>query len=278
VSTTQSTICSSENEQGPSEAPASNRPIPVGANRILKLTEAPSIDIHRTDEVNGQPLAIDDLQDLSPDEREIVRESDQAFAQLRGQTWAFWKKVGAGLVILRDLAMRQTGTTSVMSKRYKDRFHALLEHRAYCGERMSASTRKALLRCAELSPELDEWHDSLDEDRRLQLNHPVCVLGAFYESKKPKLAPGRSPQARHEAELEKVQQEAATAVASRDALVEEQQQQIDRLTNQADSGMGADTEAGIRSIVDYVIARCGTAEQVRAVISGLAAHLEQRPS
>ena len=82
--------------------------------------------------------------------------------------------------------MRETGSNNVMSKRYKMRFHELLEQRAYRSERLSDTTRKALLKCAELSPELDEWHDHLDEDRRLRLNHPVCVLRAFRKSQKHK--------------------------------------------------------------------------------------------
>jgi hypothetical protein len=243
-------------------------PKPFGAGSPLPGTE---------DAINGQPLTIDRLQQLSPDEQEVVRQSDEAFIQVR-QTWAHWKKVRAGLLILRDLAMRETGSNNIISKRYKDRLHELLEHRAYRSEKMNATTRKALLKCAELSQELDEWHDHLDEDRRLQLNHPVCVLRAFRESQNHKPASRQSRRAHHQAEREKVQQEAATAVSSRDALIEEQQQQINQLTKQADSAMGKDTEGGIQSIVQYVVKKCETNQKIREVIDGLKRYLEQRQS
>ena len=220
------------------------------------------------DAINGQPLTIDYLQELSPDEREVVRQSDEAFIQVR-QTWAGWKTVGAGLVVLRNLAMRETGSNNIMSKRYKNRFHELLEQRAYRSESMSDTTRKALLKCAELSPELDEWYDHLDEDRRLRLNHPERVLRAFRASQKRKPASRQSRRAHYEAELEKVQQDAGAAVSSRDAQIEEQQQQIGRLTKQADSAMGKDTEGGIQSIVQYVVTKCETEQKIREVIFGL---------
>ena len=41
---------------------------------------------HAEGKVNGQLLAIDSLQSLAPEEREIVRQSDVAFVRVR-QTW-----------------------------------------------------------------------------------------------------------------------------------------------------------------------------------------------
>jgi hypothetical protein len=229
------------------------------------------------DAINGQPLTIGDLQQLTPDQREVVRRSDEAFIQVR-QTWAGWKSVGAGLAVLRDLAMRETGCNNIMSKRYKNRFHELLEHRAYRSEKMNATTRKALLKCAELSPELDQWHDHLDDDRRFRLNHPERVLRAFRESQTRKPASGQSRRVHLEAELEKVQQQTATAVSSRDARIEEKQQQIDRLTKQADSAMAEDAGGSIHRIVQYVVTKCGTDQRIREVIDGLNRYLEQRQS
>jgi hypothetical protein len=233
---------------------------------------------HETEEaINGQLLPIEDLQQLSPYEREVVRQSDEAFVQVR-QTWARWKTVRAGLVVLRDLAMRETGSSNTLSKRYKNRFHELLEHRAYRSEQMNDTTRKVLLKCAELSPQVDEWHDHLDEDRRLRLNHPERVLRAFRESQDHKPASRQSRRVHLEAELEKVQQEAATAVSSRDARIEEKQQQINRLTKQADSAMGEDPDGGIQCIVQYVVTKCGTEQKIREVIDGLIGYLEQQHS
>ena len=128
--------------------------------------------------VNGELLAIDSLQSFPPEEREIVRQSDEAFVRVR-QTWESWKQVRAGLVVLRDLAMREAGANDTKSKLYKNRFHELLEQRAYCSKKMEPSVRKTLLKCAELAPEIDDWHDRLDEHRRLRLDHPITVLHAF---------------------------------------------------------------------------------------------------
>jgi hypothetical protein len=171
--------------------------------------------LHTDGAGNGQRLAIDELQGFSPNEWEVVRRSDEAFNRL-GQTWENWKQLSAGLVVLRERAMRETGSVNIRSKRYKDRFHQLLEDRPYCSAKMSASTRKALLKCAELSPELDEWYATLDEHRRDGLNHPGRVLDAFREAKGAKRASANG-RARHETELETVRQEAAVAISSRDA-------------------------------------------------------------
>jgi hypothetical protein len=233
---------------------------------------------HVTDDaINGQLLTIGDLQQLSPDEREVVRRSDEAF--MVRQTWARWKMVRAGLVVLRDLAMREAGSKTIISKLYKNRFHELLEHRAYRSEKMNDTTRKALLKCAELLPELDEWHDHLDEDRRLQLNHPVCVLRAFRESQNYKPASRQSRRAQHEVELEKVRQEAATAVSSQDELIEEKQQQIDQLLKQNDSPRtGDNVGSDIEDVVQYVVVSCKTEQRIRDVIDGLNRYLEQLQS
>jgi hypothetical protein len=247
--------------------------------------------------VNGQPLAIDDLQGLSPHDREVVRESDEAFHWLQHPTWEHWKKVRAGLVVLRSLAMRETGSVSIRSKRYKNRMHELLEGRPYCSAKMSASTRKALLKCAELSPELDDWHAALDEDQRVRLNHPTTVLRAFQKTKDAKPASPRFRQPTRDAELETVRQEAAVAISSRDAQIREQERQIEELVKQVkpapDSACdaAADTEetdhagaehpehkedADSARIVQYIVTMCGAVEEkIREVIDGLTAYLEE---
>jgi hypothetical protein len=203
-------------------------------------------------------------------------------------------------MVLRELAMRETGSVNILSMRYKDRFHDLLERRAYCSANMSASTRKALLKCAELSPELDEWYATLDEHRRGGLNHPLTVLRAFREAKDPKRASAQSRRASYEAELETVRQEAAAAISISDAQIKEQDQQIEELTKQikpaldSASDADADTEetdhagsehpedkkdADSARIVQYVVTKCGAVEEkIREVIDGLTAYLEERVS
>jgi hypothetical protein len=218
----------------------------------------------------GELLAIDALQSLAPEEREIVRQSEVAFVQVR-QTWQRWQDVRAGLVVLRNLAMRETGANSPKSKLYKDRFHELLEQRAYCSAKLEPSIRKALLKCAELAPEIDEWHDNLDESRRLRLNNPIRVLQAFRKSLEP---PPRSNPSRHELELEKVRQQAVATVACRDERINELQQQIDKLS--ISQGVLIAAEPDIDGISKYVIAACGSvATKIRNVIEVLKAHLER---
>jgi hypothetical protein len=246
---------------------------------------------------NGQRLAIDDLQGYSPDEWEVIRRSDTAFHQVR-QTWGNWKVVRDGLVLLRDRAMRETGSVSIQSKRYKDRLHELLENRPYCSAKMSPSTRKDLLQSAE--PEVEEWYATLDEQQRLGLNHPVTLMRAFRAAKRAKRASTKSRRAQHEAELERVRQEAAAAISSKDAQIQERDRQIEELTKQnkpaPDSACDtdADTErtdhAGAEHpddkedpdsarLVQYVVTKCkADQEKIREVIAGLTAYLEQRVS
>jgi hypothetical protein len=231
---------------------------------------------HAEWEVNGELLTIDSLQSLAPEEREIVRQSDVAFVGVR-QTWEGWKQVRAGLVLLRDLAMREAGANDPKSKLYKDRFHELLEQRAYRSTKMDPSTRKALLKCAELAPEIDEWHDRLGDHRRLRLNHPINVLHAFRKAQDPPSPPDQSAQTKHELELEKVRQESVAAVASRDERINELQQQIDTLSKPVDISDAAVSD--INNVVQYVIATCGGAEvKIRQVVRALTAYLERRPS
>ena len=231
---------------------------------------------HAEGKVNGELLPIDSLQSLAPEEREIVRQSDVAFVRVR-QTWDSWKQVRAGLVVLRDLAMREAGANDPKSKLYKDRFHRLLEQRAYCSTKMDPSTRKALLKCAELVPEIDEWHQRLDEHRRLRLNHPANVLRAFRKAQEPPSPPGQSGRTQHELEVEKVRQEAAVAVSSRDERINELQQRIDDLSKRVGISDAA-AESDTNTVVRYVIAACGGSEiKVKQVIDALTAYLERRP-
>ena len=226
--------------------------------------------------VNGELLPIDSLQSLAPEEREIVRQSEVAFVRVRA-TWECWKQVRAGLVVLRDLAMREAGANDPKSKLYKDRFHELLEQRAYCSGKMEPSTRKALLKCAELASQIDEWHDRLGEHRRLRLNHPVSVLNAFRKSQEPPSSPDQPRRTKHELELEKVRQEAVAAVSSRDERIIELQQQIDSLSKPVETFEAA--ESDIDTAVQYVVAMCGGADiKIRQVINALTACLEHSPS
>jgi hypothetical protein len=225
--------------------------------------------------VNCHPLMF--CNPSPPEEREIVQQSDAAFVLVR-QTWDSWKQVRAGLVVLRDLAMREAGAHDTKSKLYKNRFHELLEQRAYCSTKMDPSTRKALLKCAELATQIDEWHDRLDEHRRLRLNHPINVLHAFREAQQLPSPPAQSARAKHEIELEKVRQEAAAAVSSRDQRISELRQQIDTFSKQVDIPDPA-AESDTNTVVKYVIAACGGSRiKVQQVIDALTAFLEHRPS
>ena len=212
------------------------------------------------------------------------------------QAWENWKVVRYALVVLRERAMRETGSVKTQSKRYKNKFHELLENRPYCSAKMGPSTRKALLQSAE--PEVEKWHATLDEQQRLGLNHPVTLMRAFRAAKRAKRA---SPNVRphHEAELERVRQEAAAAISSKDAQIQERDRHIGELTKQikpvVESACDADADkertdhAGaehpepedpdIARIVQYVVTKCGAdQEKIREVIDRLIAYVEQRVS
>jgi hypothetical protein len=207
----------------------------------------------------------------SPEDRETICRSDEAFTRV-GQTWESWKQVGARLVVLRNFAMRETGVHSVMSKRYKDRFHELLEQREYRSAKMDASTRKALLQCLQLAPGIDHWHGQLPEPRRLRLNHPVNVLRAFREFQDLGSGWNQSRQTRYDRELENIRADAAAAIAIRDTQIEKLQQSIGARSTHADI-----PDDGTASVVRYVIATCGgEATKIKQVIDALSAYLEHR--
>ena len=270
--------------------------LPTEPREPSKSPDQPgSVPTHTDGAGNGQPLAIDDLQGFSPDEWEVVRRSDEAFNRVR-QTWEKWKTVRDGLVALRERAMRETGSVKTQSKRYKNKFHELLENRPYCSAKMSPSTRKDLLQSAE--PEVEKWHATLDEQQRLGLNHPVTLMRTFRAAKRAKRA-SRHVRPHHEAELERVRQEAAAAISSKDAQIQERDRHIGELTKQikpvVESACDADADkertdhAGaehpepedpdIARIVQYVVTKCGAdQEKIREVIDRLITYVEQRVS
>src|SRR4051794_19877097 len=183
----------------------------------------------RTSTENTATGHIDGLENLSAHERAIVRQSDEAFVHV-SRTWSHWMKVRAGLAILRDVAMRETGSRNDMSKLYKKRFHDLL---ACCSYRnMADTTTKVLLSCAGAAPAIDDWHASLSEARRLQLNHPDRVLRAFRAEHNAKQAHRLSRRESRVAELESVWQQAAAAMSAKDAQIKERDKLIAKLTKQ----------------------------------------------
>ncbi len=196
-------------------------------------SKAASLHAAATSTENKANGHIDGLESLSADQRAIVQQSDEAFVHV-GRTWSHWMKVRAGLAILRDVAMRETGSSNELSKLYKKRFHELL---ACCSYRnMAGTTRVVLLNCAGFAPAIDDWHASLNEDRQSRLNHPDRVLRAFLEKLNPKQAHSLSRRERHEAELESVWQHAAAAMSAKDAQIKERDKQIEKLTKQIAAG------------------------------------------
>ena len=272
--------------------------VPLVTNSRLRVTKAgiesarpdttaPSLQaakpIHPKNRPNGQPPCIAELVNLSADERQIVRESDEAFVHV-SCTWLHWTKVRAGLVVLRDVAMRETGSNNVISKRFKSRFHQLLEGCSF--RTIGNTTSKVLLQCADLGPAIDDWHAHISEDRRLRLNYPDRVLRAFREEQKPKPAHGRSARGRREAEIETVRQQAAAAMSIKDMLIKERDKQIRELRKHIMPGHPDRGEAGhpddsdgadIARIVNYVVANSGGSEaKIRKVVDGLNKYLKRR--
>ena len=106
------------------------------------------------------------LASLSAAEKQALRRGEDAFSRIR-RTYAEWRAVGDALRVLRTAAMQTVGANNLNSKRYRNEMASLVS--LFSFRSLSKTTRTVLL---ELTPEVDQWHAGLPEEKRLDLESP----------------------------------------------------------------------------------------------------------
>lgn len=123
---------------------------------------------------------------MSYPEAIIVEQGRDAWRRLQqGQRtmWQDWVRVGHALLIGRRDAMLTAKANSPFGVPYNKAFGAFLRDNGLDG--ISGQDRWKIIQCLENEVTIEEWRASLDEKRRLQLNHPSAVWCHFSRAFRP---------------------------------------------------------------------------------------------
>jgi hypothetical protein len=100
-----------------------------------------------------------------------------AWERLRrdGQTtWQDWILVGHALQAGRFLSMRTACVNQAVGQKYNHAMSVWLRETGFAA--ITQATRSDLFRCIENLIEIQKWRETLDEDDRLNCNHPQSVM------------------------------------------------------------------------------------------------------
>jgi hypothetical protein len=110
-----------------------------------------------------------------------IQAGQNAWARLKAhQTWSDWKVLGTAVAGGRVEAMREARTNRPAGRRYSESFCAWLTANKFAD--IGKTTRARLLQCMENIDAIEAWLKKLEIDKRLKLNHPTTVLGAWKRS------------------------------------------------------------------------------------------------
>jgi hypothetical protein len=102
-----------------------------------------------------------------------------AYKQLQenaGDTWNEWVKVIVGLRSLRELAFYNVGSCDMKSNAYRVEMRRLLSNPEYAVyQAINPPTRSSCYSMMEHLDEINEWYDALDDDEKLQWQHPQTI-------------------------------------------------------------------------------------------------------
>lgn len=131
------------------------------------------------------------------DSDRVSRQTTEAWRRLKkDRNWGDWIKVGEGLRLWRDEAMRAAGTNRPEGKGYNQAFGDRLTK--YKLDDMDKGDRSRLFAVMDNLPAIEAWRQGLPLKDRLKLNHPSTVLRnwrAFQAKNDPDADTGKADEA-----------------------------------------------------------------------------------
>ena len=110
---------------------------------------------------------------------EIVLEGEAALRRIRGSAPVQdWLKIGRALLVLRKRAMKEVGAKKPRGLPYVTRNSALLRQHGFMA--ISRSARQTAMLVVENLPAIEAWLETLPDERRLGLNHPMVGVARLF--------------------------------------------------------------------------------------------------
>jgi hypothetical protein len=114
---------------------------------------------------------------------EVIAEGEAALRRIRGAApMKDWLAIGRALLVLRKKAMAETDAKKPRGILYVTRNHALLRQHGFLA--ISKSARQTAMLIVENLPAIEAWLKKLPDERRISLNHPMCVWRSYLAAKK----------------------------------------------------------------------------------------------
>jgi hypothetical protein len=131
----------------------------------------------------GNTTTQDDSSDLGYTVQPTVIAAGQAaWGRLKThQTWNDWRALGAALAVGRTEAMGEAGTNRPFGSKYCEFFKQWLTVNGF-SDLDDNRTRARLLSCVENIDAIEAWRTTLEDEKRLKLNHPATVWSAWKRS------------------------------------------------------------------------------------------------
>lgn len=122
-------------------------------------------------------------EEIKRNENEIIAEGEAALRRIRGaRPMTDWLAIGRALLVLRKRAMAETDAGMPRGILYVRRNGALLRQHGFLT--ISKSGRQTAMLVVENLAAIEQWLAKLPDERRLSLNHPMCVWRSYLAAKK----------------------------------------------------------------------------------------------
>jgi hypothetical protein len=106
-------------------------------------------------------------------EARLIKAGATAWTNIaRAESFNNWLAIGKALLLIRKVALAQSGANRAMGRIYSKSFNAIAKQH-FIG--MKASTRSVSIELAEHADQITSWRDSLPERQKRRLVHPLSV-------------------------------------------------------------------------------------------------------
>jgi hypothetical protein len=118
---------------------------------------------------------------------DIIRDSHKAFDQLDRQaekSWEYYKRAGAGFILIRQLAMREAGTNRPFGRLYTAAYAKLLAASKLDERVKDKADRQKLLMVMDNVDAIEEWRKKQDPEGK-RWTHPSTIWKKWQASQVP---------------------------------------------------------------------------------------------